>query len=223
MVLIVEMNKMNNNYYFGEPDDSYDSVLNNLTHTEVHDCETSSIPLADFWHPRNQQGIHSFFELIGLGINIDEVQKCFEYPVFAEKNSRKIGKPSRTDVMLIDKKYCMAIEAKYTEKLYESIERWKNNRNKFSTKPDVLSSWYNYIKPYTNFDNSELSKIENEVVYQFLHRTASACYMCEESEKTPVLIYHLFLIKLMFVGFQNSSIFDTNTLIVSHTPNGFLP
>ena len=180
------------NYFFGEPDNSYNSVLDNLAHTEVHTCETSSIPLADFWHPRNEKSISQLIDLLGLDLDLDKMQKCFEYPVFAEKNGKQIGKPSMTDLMLIDNQYRIAIEGKYTENLYESIEKWKKNIKKNSNKPDVLSSWYDYIKEYSNFDESDNRQIEHEVVYQFLHRTASACFKCDERGQNPILIYQLF-------------------------------
>ena len=186
---------MNNNYYFGEPDDSYDSVLNNLTQTDVHNCETSSIPLADFWHPRNSQGIKHLIDLLNIGFDINAFQKCFEYPVFAEKNEHQIGKPSRTDLMLLNDKYNIAIEAKYRENFYGTIEEWKKEIKKYSVKLDVLSSWYEYIKPYSCFDSKEIQKIEQVVDYQFLHRVASACYKCPDRGKSPIVVYQLFFNK----------------------------
>ena len=83
----------NSNYFFGEPDSSYNSVLDKMAHTEVHTCETSSIPLADFWHPRNEEAIYQLIDLLGLELDLDKMQKCFEYPVFAEKNGKQIGRP----------------------------------------------------------------------------------------------------------------------------------
>lgn len=181
------------NYYFGESDNGYNAVLNNLTNTEVHSIETSSIPMADFWHPRNKDNINQFLQVLGLDIDIDNASKCFEYPVFALKNGKEIGRPSRTDLMIIDKKYNIAIEGKYTEPLYETIKKWKNNvSSSFSTKPAVLQSWYNYIRPYTEYSDKDIDSLEQEVVYQFLHRTASACYGSLDNNKIPVVIYHLF-------------------------------
>ena len=165
---------------------------NNLSNTEVHSIETSSIPLADFWHPRNRDNIKQYLEILDLNIDIENATKCFEYPVFATKDGKEIGKPSRTDLMIIDNKYNIAIEAKYTEPLYESIEKWKNDSGSYSTKPLVLQSWYEYIKPYTNFYDEDIDFLEKEVVYQFLHRTASACYGCNNTGKIPVVIYQLF-------------------------------
>lgn len=182
----------NNNYFFGEPDSSYNSVLDKMAHTEVHTCETSSIPLADFWHPRNEGAISQLIDLLGLGLDLDKMQKCFEYPVFAERKGNQIGRPSMTDLMLINNQYRIAIEGKYTEKLYDTIAKWKKNIKKNSNKPDVLASWYDYIKNYASFDENNISKIEHEVVYQFLHRTASACHKCDESGQKPILIYQLF-------------------------------
>ena len=180
------------NYYFGEPNNLYNNILDNMAHTEVHSCETSSIPLVDFWHPRNEKSISQLIDLLGLAIDLDKMQKCFEYPVFAEKNAKQIGRPSMTDLMLLDNQYRIAIEGKYTEKLYESIEKWKKNSKKNSNKHDVLTTWYDYIKRYSSYNQSDIHQIEHEVVYQFLHRTASACYKCDENGLQPVLVYQLF-------------------------------
>ena len=82
----------------------------------------------------------------------------------------------------------IAVEGKFTEDLYETISEWKKSKSANSNKDDVLKSWYSYIENYCDFSDSAKEVINSQVVYQFLHRTASACFQTGN----PVLLYHLF-------------------------------
>ena len=61
----------------------------------------------------------------------------------------------------------------------------------------MLKAWYSFIENYCDFDAASKDSINKNVVYQFLHRTASACY----NTKNPVLLYQLF-----YDAFDNESI-----------------
>lgn len=191
------MGKENENYFFGNPKGDFGVVLDALSHTKVNSFKTSSIPLAGFWNPKNKNQIDEVISKLnkelGTSIDFDKATKTFEYPVYAKDN---IGLPSMTDLMIQYGNFNIAIEGKFTEDLYDTISKWKDGISEKSEKPQVLDSWYDYIKPFVDFDFSnenknEKQKMEDKVVYQFVHRTASACYGCEKG-KTPVLIYQLF-------------------------------
>ena len=81
----------------------------------------------------------------------------------------------------------IAVEGKFTEDLYETISEWKKSKSANSNKDDVLKSWYSYIENYCDFSESSKEVVNQNVVYQFLHRTASACFQTGN----PVLLYHL--------------------------------
>lgn len=188
----------NKNYFFGNPDSDFNQVLDALSQTKVHSFKTSSIPLAGFWSPSNKGHIDEVIAELaksGVEIDFDKAKKTFEYPVYAKDEDGNIGFPSMTDLMIQNEKFNIAIEGKFSEDLYETVSKWKDGISEKSEKPKVLKSWYDYIKPFVNFDFSnenEKQKMEDNVIYQFIHRAASACSDCEKSGKAPVLIYQLF-------------------------------
>lgn len=196
----------NFNYFFGSTENTYEKVLDSLSTTEVHSFKTSSIPLADFWKPDNAFYINQLLSKIGWTIQeFENANKIFEFPVKAQINNLlvKNSRPSMTDLMIRYNDGCVvsekqiAIEGKFTEDLYETIEDWKKSKYANSNKEDVLKAWYSYIKDYCDFAESSKDKINKNVVYQFLHRAASACYRT----KNPFLVYQLF-----YDAFDNKSV-----------------
>jgi len=181
----------NINFYYGSAIGSYEKVLDSLSTTEVHSYKTSSIPLTEFWMPKNSS--LSLKIIASIGINKDEydnAQKIFEYPVFPIKENISIGKPSMTDLMICSKAKLIAVEGKFTEDLYDTIKKWLEGSSKTSKKAEVLKGWYSYIQKYCISSKwGDKERINEKVVYQFLHRTASACSDCS---KKPVVLYQLF-------------------------------
>ena len=202
----MEENMYNTNFYFGSIETAYEKVLDSLAATEVHSFKTSSIPLAEFWKPENSFYINKILNKIGWSEQeYDNSEKFFEYPVKPQFNNQYIKKarPSMTDLMIrydglngVSEKQ-IAVEGKFTEDLYETIQEWKKKKNSNSNKEDVLKAWYSFIENYCDFDAASKDSINKNVVYQFLHRTASACY----NTKNPVLLYQLF-----YDAFDNESI-----------------
>ncbi len=183
------------------PNNNYGQILKYLSTTKTNSVKTSSLPLADFWHPeRNCILKKEFFDKIGVGsLNFESADYCFEYPTPAyedEESGKKLpySKSSMTDLMIIFKNGPrVTIEAKYTEfkkdKEYKpTLEKWLENKNH---KEAIAQCWLNYI--FKN-DFGEINKLETlkvyhpEFPYQFLHRAASACFNC----KQPILVYQLF-------------------------------
>lgn len=179
----------NKNFYFNSVDGTIENVLDSFSNTEVHSYKTSSIPLAEFWMPKNKQFIKKVLKEIGVDEDeYESADKIFEYPVYSTKENKKIGRPSMTDLMIKTKEKQIAIEGKFTEELYDTIAKWLDIKSEVSVKKDVLEGWYSYIEDYCESSKWDKEIINQKVVYQFLHRTASACY---KSEK-PTLIYQLF-------------------------------
>ena len=186
------------------PCHNYDQTLDVLSTTKTNSVKTSSLPLADFWHPqRNHHLKKSFFEKIGLGaLNGQNADYCFEYPTSAYKD-RKSGptlaysKSSMTDLMILfEEGIRITIEAKYTEyvngDLYKPVlDEWLENK---AHKKKIAQCWLDYISTdgfgaVKSVD--ELLKASPQFPYQFLHRTASACFKCSN----PVLVYQVFFDK----------------------------
>ncbi len=177
------------NYYFGNGD--YKDVLTCMASTKVNSYKTSSLPLAQFWNPNNKK-LKGFFEKCKeKGFDLSFGNRFFEYPTPCENNGEELqySSPSMTDLMIINEEYKVAIEAKYTEYSeghYETIAEW--NKEKAEHKRNIKNQWFKYIRNINATYNDDL--LDDTIPYQFLHRTASACYKCDG--KTPVLVYQLF-------------------------------
>lgn len=182
-----------NHYFFGSG--RYEDVLTCLATTKVNSYRTSSLPLAQFWDPvKTSKELNKFLEdFKEKGIDACSGNRYFEYPTPCEDKNKKLLKysqPSMTDLMIINDKYQIAIEGKYTEyseSNYETIREW--NKNKEEHKDAIKNQWIEYIRECGATDKQDIS---DDIPYQFLHRTASACYNCKNSKKIPVLVYQLF-------------------------------
>ena len=183
------------------PFNNYNQTLDYLSLTKTNSSQTSSLPLADFWHPgRNTIQKEDLFQRIGVGnLNQQNADYCFEYPTpaFQNRESGKTlvySKSSMTDLMILFKENVrITIEAKYTE--YVKEEKYTPILNEWYDKADhrkaIIQCWIDYINKSgcgTITSAEELLNNSPELPYQFLHRTASACFMC----KRPILVYQLF-------------------------------
>lgn len=186
---------------------NYEHVLDRLLSTKTNSTKTSSLPLADFWRPKRFESpeIKALCQKIGIkfeDLDPTKADYCFEYPTSAyedviSKKTIEYSKSSMTDLMILlkdTKETRITIEAKYTEyvedKKYSPLlgdwyEKEKTHKKK------ILDCWIKYIGTYGKISSAEeLFKNDNwrELPYQFLHRTASACFKCSN----PVLVYQLF-------------------------------
>ena len=174
--------KMNNVVInWGNPkENDYELILDYFSGTKINSIQTSSIPLAQYW--KNYQ--HGLSVLSNkINIKNKNISMFFEFPT----KSFRSNKSSMTDLMILSDNNKIAIESKYTEyekSIYESISSWYN-KNKSENKLNVLNHWKNIISEFSNgcFDES------SELAYQFLHRTASACY---ENKNIAYVMYQLF-------------------------------
>lgn len=182
------------------PCNNYDQILDVLSTTKTNSEKTSSLPLADFWHPERNKDIKENLFLKIVGDRNPQADYCFEYATPAFKN-RKAGKTiqysksSMTDLMIFLGKECrITIEAKYTEFVKEAkytplLNEWLVDGK--SHRKEIAQCWIDYIKDSGCCDIKKLEELlENspELPYQFLHRTASACFQCQ----FPILVYQLF-------------------------------
>lgn len=187
-------------YYYGFGGGRYNEALDEFRiHGGVHSCRTSSIPLAEFWQPDNLEKIDAVLRPYLANIKYAKAQKYFEFPTEAVLDGRPIGKPSMTDLMLLNGQYQIAIEAKYTEysKMHhETVAEWlAKAESPRSMREHVAKCWFKYIHAAgcTRFDaETSLDEI-GDVCYQFLHRAASACFRTDaKNGPKAVLIYQLF-------------------------------
>ena len=116
-------------------------------------------------------------ELLGYGSNAKFV---FEHETHVKKGK---GFPSCTDLVISDDGKSCFIEAKRTEPQYETVKEWLGTS---TNRKDVLNGWLEYINERCK-KNIQIQDV-NDIVYQMVHRFASAC----KGETKTELVYILF-------------------------------
>ncbi len=140
----------------------------------------STVPLIAFAKD-NWFGFKEFLSACGVS---DEVEIHFEFKVNSPKGN---GNPSHTDAMVLSATTACAVEAKWTEPRYETVE--KRLQRKDDKDPDgdnakaFVGGWLECLQPFATkpLHLNDFSM----AVYQMVHRAASAAAM----SRTPRLIY----------------------------------
>lgn len=153
---------------YGPPIDVDDDFAGIVGRTkDLHTITRSTIPLLAWWRDNAQ-------EKLLLGTDLSNAIARFEYAVSARCASCcGRGKPSMTDVMVLLDDQAIAIEAKYTEPKYESVDSWRRRGKDPENRERVLRHWCHLIE---NFSAVRIDQAKvGGLVYQTLHRAASAC------------------------------------------------
>lgn len=109
----------------------------------------------------------------------------FEYCVPSPKAD---GNPSQTDALLTSDTTVWAIEAKWTEPRYETVaRRVAKPEADGSDARTTVAGWLTYLQPFVT---REL-RVEDALglVYQVVHRAASACFVASAKQLRPHLVY----------------------------------
>lgn len=123
--------------------------------------------------------------LSGCGLPAD-MSVHFEYQV---KSPRRNGTPSHSDLMLLSESSAAAVEAKWTEPRYPSVEKrlakkLKSDDEAEAQDPrDFVEGWLELLGPYCA--KPLLLDHFSSAVYQTVHRAASACAL----SRSPTLVY----------------------------------
>ena len=148
----------------------------------------------EFWKSENPQ-LKEFVKELGTFIGNTNVfldRKCFMLPVSAfAPDSKPLGSPVMTDLVLMDSASKISIVAKYADFKTDSdvISKWVKKSSASYSKDDVLTSLFGYIKASGASNLSGLSdELKDTIPYKLFSHLAAACY---KSEK-PVLIYQIF-------------------------------
>ena len=189
-------------YFLGFPRGCYTEVLGELAKTKVNSCRTSSIPLAEFWQPANLPKIQALLAKAIPDCDLKAALKYFEFPTDAVLNGKKVGRPSMTDIMILEPGVQIAIEGKMTEYVLtreKTVRDWLGEPSRgvdAKLRLDILKVWLGYIHEAdcTGVAHyGEFMRDCKDVSYQFLHRTASACNKAGiKKGDMPVLVYQLF-------------------------------
>ena len=174
-------------FYYGQASNGeYGALLERLSGSKPNSEHTSTLPLAQIWKPGSQAYgmLKGWFEDKFPGIDLDSAEKVFEHatPIRGEG----IGKASMTDLMLIDEKYKIAIEAKFKEVFdsYEPIGKWLEKGDR-ENRIKVLNGWLKDV-----IGDGLPGEEVKDVPYQFLHRAASA--LRDSNGRDASVVYVIF-------------------------------
>jgi hypothetical protein len=147
---------------------------------EFKNLTRSTLPLLAWWKDKA-----AALELIGEKCGFDDLADalvCFE---FSTASAGPHDKASYTDVMVESRSTAIAIEGKWTEPRHETVSEWSQNGNT-TNRQRVLAHWLSLIRNRAaKLDDSAIQ----DIPYQMLHRTASAC---ARMGKLPVVLYQVF-------------------------------
>lgn len=111
-----------------------------------------------------------------------------EYDVFLEYTvcpPKGRGKASHTDMMLKSGSNALALEAKWTEPMYDTVGKWLNAGKSTANRVAVLEGWLGLLQPHAM--KPLCTGDFNAAIYQMVHRAASAA-----TADAPRMAYFLF-------------------------------
>ena len=139
----------------------------------------STVPLLS-WLKHEQPAVSSLLRDMGMptGYNLH-----LEYKVEPQKGK---GQASHTDLMILSGESALAIEAKWTEPRYDTVDKWLKKGAKPLNRRKVLKGWLSLLQKYAQ--HTLQPEDFSDAVYQMVHRAASAC----AKGKIPSLAYLVF-------------------------------
>lgn len=130
----------------------------------------STVPLLAYW----RQPVPRLEDLLQRVVGVAPVEPS---KLVAEKSVRTgihRSAPSQSDLFYEDERVALAIEGKWTEPRYPTVEQWLQKGKNRRHREQVLEKWCAMIRPYTVGGRLD-ADVVGPLVYQMLHRTASAC------------------------------------------------
>jgi hypothetical protein len=159
----------------------YPSLIGAYSDPDLASPSRSTVPLLAYWRTLGD-ALADFATLLHVDLQAP-VHLAFEYTVPVQRGR---GTASQTDLMLLTKQQAIAIEAKYTEPEYPTVESWLGPQAT-DNRQTVLTGWLDLIGRATGvFLNAAEVRA---CTYQLIHRTASACSVVAD---TRSVVYHCF-------------------------------
>ena len=166
--------------YFGRPEvvRSVSDAILRYGDKEFYSPTRSTVPLLSLL-------VHAPTVFKGI---VTELKMPAEHDLFLEytvspREGR--GKASHTDVMIKSGSAALAIEAKWTEPMYETVGEWLGGKTD-SNKNRVLNGWLGMLED--RLGGKLYAAHFGDSIYQMVHRAASAA----DSGEQPRLAYFLF-------------------------------
>jgi hypothetical protein len=164
----------------------YEAILARFTDSALASPFRSTVPLLDGL--RHGEGGWFADVMRSLGFP-DTSRVALEFTV---PPPRGRGWPSHTDAMVTHESRTLALEAKWTEPRYATVKKWLSGGNAPANRLEVLRGWLDLLE---GFYPGKLRQEDFEgVVYQTVHRAASACAVAGQhsSDGEPEMAYLLF-------------------------------
>lgn len=164
-----------------EPVAGIEELCQRMTGKALQSPYRSTVPLLSLVE-HNQPEWHSLLALWG---SLPDCTVHFEYCVASPKPG---GNPSQTDALLMSASTAWAVEAKWTEPRYETVEKRISKPESDGADPrTTVDGWLKYLQPFATRD----LRVDDvlDVVYQVLHRAASACAVATANQCQPHLVY----------------------------------
>ncbi|GAA4441181.1 DUF6946 family protein [Bremerella cremea] len=163
-------------------------AISKLAPSELNRPTVSTIPMLDLMIHHEDQ-FQEIIEELGMG-KPDCLTLEYTAGPFAGR-----GTASHTDVMLQNAEQSLAIEAKWTESMYETVENWLTGA-KGENKSKVLQGWFTQLRHYS------FPVDYQKLIYQMVHRAASAA----EAGASPGMAYFLFEVEGFSSGASQDAI-----------------
>lgn len=138
----------------------------------------STVPLAAFWNDQDR-ALSTLSRALGVDLAAASVEAEYATPV----RGLGRGKASMTDIMVRTPTLAVAVEGKWTEPRYKDVAKWRGNS---MNKGHVLGHWLSLIRQHADVPTTPNV---DALVYQMLHRTASAC---AAGRTSAVVVYQVF-------------------------------
>ena len=110
-------------YFFGLRWESYGEILGDHSRVKVNPYRTNSVPLTEFWQPENLGGLKALFAPYLPTLDPEVTLKFLEFPTEAKFAGKIIGRPSMTDIMILDPDWQIAIDGKFTDYFFADEKR----------------------------------------------------------------------------------------------------
>lgn len=174
---------MNINWkYAGVGKSNFEEIIGVFKDSEFKSYKRSTVPFLDYWR-ETELRISELINYLHLSIP-DSLDLDIEHQVPVKKGK---GKASCSDMKIISSDFSITIEAKFTEKRYDTCEKWLRLGKNRTNRELVLTGWLELLNEW----NSCRLQIKDVlyIPYQMIHRAASAC---AGNSKKRILIYQVF-------------------------------
>jgi len=166
--------------------DDFRELLANYPDKELPAITRSTVPLLAYWKSYNDRVPNLLGKLFATAVPSANLHFELTIPSAKIGSTKKLNRPSQTDLMIFANNLAVAIEAKWTEPRYPVVAEWLGPKPT-SNKLTVIDHWLAMISRHTG---TQLDREAfTEIVYQAIHRAASACH---QKADQVALVYQVF-------------------------------